>query len=67
MVHTRDLHAFHTLAAAMLNAIFKHSCLEFGIDVHLVLPGSVESVCKTRKDYAFWHSFKNVEKLKGEG
>ncbi len=67
MVHRRGLHAFHALAAVMLNAISKHSCLEHGIDVTLLLPESVESVCKKRKDYAFRHSLKNTEKLKDEG
>ena len=36
-------------------------------DVKLSLPEFVESVCKNRKDNAFWHSFHNTEKLKGEG
>ena len=67
MVYRRGLHAFHAVAAVMLNAISKHSCLEHGIVVNFLLRGSMGSMCKTRKDYAFWRLFKNTEKLKGEG
>ncbi len=40
------LHAFHASAAAMLNAVCKHSCLDHGIDVNL---RSLWKVCARTK------------------